>query len=161
MFLFSLGTVPLMLLFGLFSGKLNKKYTKKIMYLLSLLIVILGFGMLNNGLALSGYSINMPMKNQDEITSTMMGEYQIIETQVEFNRYPAMVVKANIPIKWVIKANSNTLNGCNNEIYLSHLNRSFSLKAGETIINMDGLEEGTYTFSCWMGMIRSYIRVVQ
>ncbi|HOM42405.1 MAG TPA: sulfite exporter TauE/SafE family protein, partial [Bacillota bacterium] len=58
MFVFSIGTVPLMLTFGALSGLLSKGYTKKILKFSGVLIIVLGLIMGNRGLALAGININ-------------------------------------------------------------------------------------------------------
>lgn len=54
MFLFSLGTVPLMLGFGSFVSALGQKFTKKVMTVGAVLVVVLGLAMLSQGGSLSG-----------------------------------------------------------------------------------------------------------
>ena len=59
MFLFCLGTSPLMFTFCLISSKLNKKFAEKMLTVSAIVIFILGIGMLNSGLGLSGLKINV------------------------------------------------------------------------------------------------------
>lgn len=54
MFLFSLGTVPLMLGFGSLVSALGKKFSQKVMSVGAVLIVVLGLAMLSQGGSLSG-----------------------------------------------------------------------------------------------------------
>lgn len=54
MFLFSLGTVPLMFGLGALSSILSAKFTNTMFKVSALLVMILGLMMLNNGLSLSG-----------------------------------------------------------------------------------------------------------
>ena len=54
MFLFSLGTVPLMLGLGSFVSLLGKKFTEQVMRAGAILVVVLGLSMLSQGGALSG-----------------------------------------------------------------------------------------------------------
>lgn len=55
MFLFSLGTVPLMLGLGSVVSALGKKFTDKVMIVGAVLVVVLGLAMLSQGGALSGW----------------------------------------------------------------------------------------------------------
>lgn len=55
MFLFSLGTVPLMLGFGSIVSILGKKFTDKVMTVGAVLVVVLGLAMLSQGGSLSGW----------------------------------------------------------------------------------------------------------
>lgn len=55
MFLFSLGTVPLMLGLGSIVSALGKKFTDKVMTVSAVLVVVLGLAMLSQGGSLSGW----------------------------------------------------------------------------------------------------------
>ncbi|MDR1131181.1 MAG: sulfite exporter TauE/SafE family protein [Oscillospiraceae bacterium] len=55
MFLFSMGTVPLMFGFGSVVSVLGKKFTQKVMSAGAVLVVVLGLAMLSQGGALSGF----------------------------------------------------------------------------------------------------------
>lgn len=67
MFMFSLGTVPLMLTFGAVSGLLSKGYTKKILKFSGVLIIVLGLIMGNRGFTLAGINLN-PLTALENIT---------------------------------------------------------------------------------------------
>ena len=54
MFMFSLGTVPLMLGLGSFVSLLGKRFTKRVMEIGAVLVVVLGLAMLSQGFSLSG-----------------------------------------------------------------------------------------------------------
>ncbi|MBU3110265.1 sulfite exporter TauE/SafE family protein [Clostridium lacusfryxellense] len=58
MFIFVLGTVPLMISFGTISSLLNKKNTKQLVKFGGILIVVLGLIMGDRGLSLSGINIS-------------------------------------------------------------------------------------------------------
>lgn len=55
MFVFSLGTVPLMLGFGSVISALGKKFTDKVMNIGAVLVVVLGLAMISQGGSLSGF----------------------------------------------------------------------------------------------------------
>lgn len=55
MFLFSMGTVPLMLGLGSIVSALGKKFTQKVMNVGAVLVVVLGLAMLSQGGSLSGF----------------------------------------------------------------------------------------------------------
>lgn len=61
MLFFSLGTVPLMLGFGSIVAKLGQKFTKTIMMVGSLLVVVLGLAMLSQGGSLTGFKFLSPV----------------------------------------------------------------------------------------------------
>lgn len=160
MFLFSLGTVPLMFGLGALTSKLSKKFTEKILTIGAVLVVVLGIGMLNNGLALSGIVVSKTSSNVEVMnTARMEGDYQSLTTNLEFRSYPVIKLKAGIPVKWIIKAEEGKLNGCNNEIIIPKLGVTKELQEGENVIEFTPEEPGQYGYSCWMGMIRSTIIV--
>lgn len=161
MFMFSLGTVPLMFILGALSSKINKKFTEKMLSICAVLVVILGIGMLNNGLALSG--VAMPSMVNTQSTSnktTVTKDLQTVTTSLDFGRYPALSVKNNIPVKWTITAEKGVINGCNNEIIIPEYDLVVKLKEGENVIEFTPTRTGTFSYSCWMGMIRSSITVI-
>lgn len=57
MFVFRLGTVPLMFGFGAVSSLLSRKFTKKMLKVSAVLVIVLRVAMANRGLALSGVSL--------------------------------------------------------------------------------------------------------
>lgn len=65
MLLFSAGTAPSLILFGSLSSIVNKRFSKIMLNVSAVLIIILGFSMITKGLAMSGltkvFSMNMKM----------------------------------------------------------------------------------------------------
>ncbi len=160
MFLFSLGTVPLLFGLGTLSSKLNKKFTAKMMTVCAVLVVVLGFGMLNNGLALSGIVVSKDGGGSSAMnTAQVHGDYQLITTNLEFGSYPSIEVKAGVPVKWTINAEKGKVNSCNNEIIIPKYGIDAKIVEGENIIEFTPEESGEFGYSCWMGMIRGSIVV--
>lgn len=171
MFLFSLGTVPLMLTFGAISGLLSKGYTKKMLKFSGILVVVLGLIMGNRGLALAG--IGLPSLNnnrflagnsassQANVTKAVIQDgVQVINMNANYKGYTPNVfyIQSNIPVKWII--DGKQLTSCNNEIVVPSLNIQKRLESGENIIEFTPEQSGDINFSCWMGMIRGVIKVV-
>jgi plastocyanin domain-containing protein/sulfite exporter TauE/SafE/copper chaperone CopZ len=172
MFLFSLGTVPLMLLFGAISGFLSKGFTKQLLKFSGFLIIVLGIIMGNRGLALAGVgvpNINTLSKTLTSSSSvkaldaniakpTVENGVQVIRMTADNNGYTPNVfyVKKNMPVKWIV--DGKQLNSCNNAIAVSALNIQKTLKAGENVIEFTPGDKDI-NFSCWMGMIRGVIKV--
>jgi sulfite exporter TauE/SafE/copper chaperone CopZ len=165
MFMFSLGTVPLLFAFGALGSMLSSKFTKKMVKASAMLVIVLGFVMVNRGFAFTGITINSPLaaastdKNDGANTAVMNGDVQEISTTLESGRYTPITVKKGIPVKWTIKAESGSLNGCNNEIIVPKYNIKQKLNEGENVITFTPTETGKFGYSCWMGMIRSSITV--
>ena len=168
MFVFSIGTVPLMLTFGALSGLLSKGYTKKILKFSGVLIIVLGLIMGNRGLALAGIDTN-PMtafasnsaapSNAYVAKATLQDDIQIINMTADNNGYSpnAFYVQKGIPVKWII--DGKEMNSCNNAIVARELNLEWKLKKGENIQEFIPGDKDI-NFSCWMGMIRGVIKVV-
>ena len=53
------------------------------------------------------------------------------------------------------------LNGCNGEIIVPAYDLSVKLHEGENIVSFTPSETGTIPYSCWMGMIKSNIKIVE
>lgn len=160
MFLFSLGTVPLMFGFGALSTFLSNKFTHKMLKVSAVLVMVLGFLMVNRGLALSGFNIAFASSGPGNVAK-IEGDIQVVTTKLESGRYAPIVVQKGIPVKWTIKAEEGSLNGCNNAIVISEYNiENFKLAPGDNVIEFTPDKEGKFIYSCWMGMITGSISVV-
>lgn len=123
----------------------------------------------NRGLALSGININplgFMMKGSyasnastDSSKAVIEDGVQIINMTANNNGYSPNVfyVQKGIPVKWVI--NGESLNYCNNSVVANSLNIQQKLKSGENVIEFTPNDKDI-NFSCWMGMIRGVIKVV-
>lgn len=162
MFVFSIGTVPLLFAFGVLGSMLSSKFTKEMMKVCAALVIVLGVIMMNRGVAFTGNSIGSVVasaSSTDVTSSTVNGEVQEIQTTLESGSYPVIQVQEGIPVKWTILADASNLNGCNNEIIIPEYNISQKLVVGENVITFTPDESGKFGYSCWMGMIRSSITV--
>lgn len=162
MLVFSLGTVPLMFGFGAISSFLSSKFTHRMMKVSAVLVMVLGLILVSRGLNLSGLNIvsaSAP-SNSSNISTKIEGNEQVITSEFKNGRYVPIVVKKGIPVKWIIKVTKEDLNGCNNPVTIPKYNIKKKLVPGENIINFTPEEEGTIVYTCWMGMIRSTIKVV-
>lgn len=163
MFFFSLGTVPLMFGFGAISSLISGKLTRKMMKVSAVLVVVLGFIMLNRGLGLSGINTAYASPKSTATSGNVAkieGDVQVITTQLDSGRYPTIVVQKGIPVRWNLKANAGDINGCNRTLIIPKYDLERKLKAGDNVIEFTPDTLGDIPYSCWMGMIRSKIKVV-
>ncbi len=166
MFLFSIGTVPLLFLFGALGSLLKKKYTKKMMTVSAVLVVFLGAFMFQNGLGLFGFMIpsNSVLAGQTEMKEANRARIengiQTVTMRLKSGSYEPIVVQKGVPVKWVIQAQEGDINGCNNSMIIPKYNLQKELSVGDNIIEFTPEESSTIPYSCWMGMIRSKIVVV-
>lgn len=162
MFLFSLGTVPLMFGLGALSKFLSQKFTQKVMTVGAFLVVILGISMLSSGMSLSG--ISTLAGNQSETKTAepeIVDGVQLVNTMLSSGRYEPIQVKQGVPVKWTITAEEGTINGCNGQIIIQEYGIQKTLEVGDNVIEFTPSETGQFTYSCWMGMIRSTITVTE
>ncbi len=165
MLAFSLGTVPLMFGFGALATLLSKRFTKSMLKVSALLVMVLGFVMLSRGLSLSGISIAFAEPSIEKAAKTgnvaqLQNGIQIVSYDLSSSRYEPIIVQKRIPVRLIINAEQENINGCNNAIIIPKYNLQKALKQGENVIEFTPDEEGAIPYSCWMGMIRSNILVV-
>lgn len=171
MLAFSLGTVPLMLTFGGLSGLLSKGYTKKLLKMSGVLVIVLGLIMSNRGFAIIGiapanvFALDKAEKSIGENTNpnvakaVMEDGVQVIRMTVNNQGFVpnSFYVQKGIPVKWII--DGKEINSCNNAVIVPSMDLQQVVKSGENIIELTPSDKDI-SFSCWMGMIGGVIRVV-
>jgi plastocyanin domain-containing protein len=126
----------------------------------------MGLTMLSNGWNLAG--LYNPLDRvalrsaspQKEGTSVIQNNVQIINSTLRSNRYPAITVQQGIPVRWIINAPQGSITGCNNRFIIREYGIEHSFKYGDNVIEFLPAKTGRFSYSCWMGMIRSSITVV-
>ena len=166
MLVFALGTLPLMLSFGTLTSLFSKDSTKRIMKLSGVFVMVLGVIMTSRGLAIGG--VNLPFSDltasgingASMVTKSQIDNgVQIIRTSANNKGYTPNVlyVQRGVPLKWIV--DGEQINSCNNQIIIPSLNIKKKLSSGENIIEFTP-QESEINFSCWMGMIKGVIKVV-
>lgn len=162
LFVFALGTLPVMLSFGYITSILGARATHKILKLSGVFVILLGLAMLNNGLVLTGSGLDLNSmvspaladSNTASLNSNNSSQ-QSQEIRMEVNRNgfepDTFVLKKGVPVKWII--NGKELTGCNSAIQVPKLGLKFRISKGEQVIEFTPTEAGTIRWSCWMGMI--------
>ena len=158
LFVFALGTLPVMLGFGYFASYVSSKVTARILKASGAIVILLGLAMINNGLILSGSGYDVSSLGKDSAVlgqniAVRNGGYQEIRMDVTRQGWEpdTFVLKKDVPVRWII--NGREINGCNNAIQVPKYGLQFSVKQGEQVIEFTPNEEGTVQWSCWMGMI--------
>lgn len=133
----------------------------------AVLVLILGVFMFSNGISLSGIALPLlsgsaatDIEAEQSNTALLNQGVQTITTKLSPNRYEPITVKAGVPVKWTIQAEASDINGCNNKILIPSYGIEKKLVAGDNIIEFTPTKTGTVPYSCWMGMIRSSITIV-
>ena len=140
--------------------KVEKNTVKKIIGRLVkksvFLTIVIGM-MLSGGLPFSnGISLEMHVSAMAEAASRV----QVITTKLSPYGYTPITVKAGIPVKWTIRAEAGSINGCNNVMVIPHFKIEKELIPGDNIIEFIPKKSGVFPYSCWMGMIYSKITVI-
>ncbi len=128
MFVFSIGTVPLMMGLGTISGYISSGLNKRLLKLSSVFVIILGLIIVNRGLALQGNAAIGSFMDSRQVTSEvmlpeMMNGFQVINTSANSNGYEPnyFILEKGKPVNWVIMGDS--INSCNIELVIpDHLN---------------------------------------
>lgn len=161
MFLFSVGTVPLMFGFSALSSFISGKFSHKMMKASAVLVVVLGVFMMNRGLNLSGLGFVSASAQSGGVSAAKIENgIQLVSTDLEPGGYSPIIVQSGIPVKWAINVEKGDLNGCNNPLVIPEYNKQVKLVVGENIIEFTPEKEGNIIYTCWMGMISSRIKIV-
>ncbi len=172
LFFFGLGTLVPMLTFGVVARYLSAAFTRNVVRLSGVMVIVLGLLMANNGLALLGTGIPLsvgsvtslaaggpaPAGNTTDIKLDPEG-FQVIEMNVTGSGWApnSFVLKKGVPVKWEIDALE--LNGCNSEVVVHDYGLDIRLKPGMQTVQFTPQNTGTIQFSCGMGMIRGQFLV--
>lgn len=164
LFVFGLGTSPLMIMFGMAISFIGKALTFKIMKYSGIAVVFLGFLMLGNAVALMGIGLPEIGGSQAGNSNSKIvvlnqnnnNNLQVQEIRMTVNRQGytpnKFLLKKGVKTKWIIDARE--LTSCNREIIVSSLNLNIKLRPGIQTIEFTPQQEGTINWSCWMGMLR-------
>lgn len=159
MFLFCLGTIPLMLsislIFNIFKGKKRVILNK----IASVLILILSITMLLRGISTLGINYSS-LFNNNYNKAVIHNDYQEVNIKLSYGSYEDIVVKKGIKVKLIINVDKKYLTGCNNVIMINKFNIKQELKEGENIIEFIPDEVGVFPMNCWMNMITNNIKVI-
>lgn len=159
MFLFSLGTVPLMLGFGAITSAIGKGLGKKVAKLSGVMVIALGMVMAGRGMALSGISLGFAQEQKNAQIAEIENGVQILNMAVNAYGYDvdAQIVKVGTPVR--INVEAQNINGCNNPILIPQYGVEVDIRE-ENIIEFTPDKEGAITISCWMGMVTTKIYAV-
>ncbi|SMC25148.1 Sulfite exporter TauE/SafE [Clostridium acidisoli DSM 12555] len=164
-FIFSIGTVPLLIILGTVAGAHTifiKKFSKITLKFSAMIILVLGVVMISRGITIEGidFSSNKVVMNEDTVFAVVRSDKQEVETKLKPDAFPPIVVVKNIPVKWDMVVSKEDLNECNNEIQVTKFGVKKKFLVGHNIMKFTPKETGEYMFTCYMGMIKSKITVV-
>lgn len=181
MFLFSLGTVPLMLGAGALFSTLKGKFAFVVQRVSAVLVVFFAVVMATNAFSLFGFSSTaaaapaqataaQTKKGGDSLLqqaldkgylpATLDGDVQKIQADLNPSVYPFIIVQKGIPVELTISADENAITGCNQTVVFPAFDVKKALKVGDNVIKFTPEESGLIPYTCWMGMLDGRILVV-
>ena len=161
MFLFCLGTIPLMLGVGVIFNIVKGRKRIILNKVASTLILLLSICMLFRGLSTLGINYNALFNDYENYNaSTIYKDYQEVKINLSYGSYDDIIVQKGIKVRLIINAKKEYLTGCNNVVIINEFNIKKELKEGENIIEFTPKRVGTYKVNCWMNMITNNIKVI-
>jgi len=177
MFLFALGTVPMLLVIGLSSIKLSNRPHLAYRFAKVAGILVLFFALFNvngqlNVLGLKSLNdiktsfakptVEKTDKVDDKDLAPVVNGKQVLKMNASASGYKPnyFKVKVGIPVRWEITDTGTS--GCTNAVISRNLfDGQIDLNPGQVSVKEFTPEKaGKYKFSCWMGMISGVIEVV-
>lgn len=169
LFLFGLGTLPLLMGFGMLTSLLSTNLTPKLLKASGYIVMVLGAIMLNRGLTVTGTGVDfntMATKVSQQfapetLESVVDANVQVIHMDVLRSGYSPnkFTLRKGVPVHWVISGKE--LNECNKAIVVPDYNLKIELKPGVQTIEFTPKEGGVVPWSCWMGMIPGSFIIVE
>ena len=188
MFIFSIGTVPLMLAFGLAATLLPRRFLPVMVKASAVLVMFLGVVTFSRAASLAGIALpsfgatngvslatagpttgnatiaqasTVANRTSAGIVAKLENGVQTVTTEFKDGYYVPFTVQAGVPLKWTIRVTEDELNGCNNPVTVPAYGIQKVLVAGDNLIEFTPKATGTIAYTCWMGMISSRINVVK
>lgn len=170
LFAFGLGTLPVMLTFGVIASMLSNALTHRLLKSSGVIVVALGAVMINRGLILTGWGVDLAsvvarmQRSEAPITTNAPSPAPTTQTiemtanALGYNPSRFTLVRG-APVKWVI--NATQITQCNHRIVVPAFGLEFDLKPGVQTIGFTPEKTGVIPWSCWMGMIRGEFDVVE
>lgn len=165
LFVFGVGTLPVLFSFGMMASLVSHRATEKILKLSAVFVMLIGLIMVNRGLAVTGtgYDLNalsavvqVQLQRWAERLKAQLPadlNHQVIHMTVTKTGYrpDSFVVRQGLPVKWVIDGRDLTY--CNRRIVVPMLGLDIELVEGNQTVEFIASEPGVISWSCWMGML--------
>ena len=164
MFIFAIGTVPVIFLFGVFSSLLNMKFRKAALKLSACLLITMGIFMINRSMVLFGVNLDVfkIWTEQDKvITATVSGDEQVLMTEFSDKKFDAVAFKKGVPVKWIINVDEKYIGECKASIDIPEYNVKMEFKEGRNIISFIPNEEKEIMYSSICGMLSNKIIIYE
>ena len=170
MFLFALGTLPMLITVGFTSAQLISRPRLSSVFTKAAGILVLFFALYTINAQLNVLGVrsatdifNPATTSPSNTSSTPTGNIQVIRMNASAGSFEpnSFSVKAGIPVRWEVS--DSGFSGCTSSVIANGLfDGSFKFSKNKTAIKeFTPTKPGTYKFSCWMGMVTGTITVVE
>jgi len=168
MLAFSLGTVPLMLGFGMISGSLTRKSSRHLAQASGILVLLFGLSLGGRGLVSLGIDMSpgsliagfFSSDRDDTAVKAIVQEgKQSVEIRVTATGFEPQIVYALEGIPLEINFRAVEMTQCNSALTIPAYKKEFRLSEGDNIISITPGKDDIL-FSCWMSMMKGKIMVV-
>lgn len=167
---FGLGTMPLMLGYGAVAGMLSAKFKARMMVFAAIIVMILGFTMLDRGAMLVGSPVTFKSIQTAVLGTRAATDTSGYKTAADGAVLVPLTIKNTqfIPSQLAIPANKAVRlvvdrqedNSCSAQIAMPQLGVLKDLKAfGTTEVDLPPTKGGSYTLTCGMGMMAGQLVV--
>lgn len=171
LFIFGLGTLPVLLSFGMLTSLISTRFTPKLLKASGVLVLLLGAVMLNRGLIVSGsgYDFNSllrvasPQKALPEAADGLDASgTQVIRMDVTNQGFKPdhFTLKQGVPVRWVVDAHRSKLTTCQSKLIVVKLGLQLDIHEGVQTFEFTPREAGTIPWNCGMGMLTGYFTVM-
>jgi sulfite exporter TauE/SafE len=168
---FGLGTMPLMLAFGLASSMLSRQFQAKMQIVAALAVMIFGLVILNRGLMLVGSPVtfdsvrtaivgaSVPASGTAQYSTGADGVVDVPLSIVNTQYVPQTVtIPANTPVRLVVDRKEDV--ACSDQLVIRAAGVQVDLKAnGVTDVALPAMPAGSYQMTCGMGMMSGTLLV--
>jgi len=159
---FGLGTLPLLLGFGMLTSVVSKNLTPKLLKASGVIVMALGAIMLNRGLAATGSGMDfhtLTTRLAQFLAPTHLADTanceatQTIRMEVSKSGFVPnnFTLRKGVPVRWEIHGKEMT--PCNKAIIVPQYGLDIKLQPGWQTIEFTPQQTGVVAWSCWMGMI--------
>ena len=180
MVVFCAGTIPLLAVVALVGTRLGQRARHLMTQIGSALMLVLALAMIARGAGMAGLALPASVEVEDTTVpavssnatesaaayhgyriATMEDGYQEVAFDLSYSGYADIVVQADVPVHMIIHADASALTGCNDSIILPAWDIDERLQVGDNLITFTPTSPGSYSYSCWMGMLVNRIEVVE
>jgi len=162
LFLFALGTMPVLLVLGIAATWARDKKFGVFQKVAGILILVFAIFTFKSALALKGVknsvisniaSIDRAAEKDNSDVSSNQNEQKIEMSVTSRGFKPSTLkIKKGVPVKWIVKGVQ--VSGCTNKIIIPILGIAKNINSGENIISFTPTGTREIPFSCGMGMVR-------